>query len=591
MTWTQRVLRSGSSSPRDIQYDFLWLTSLGLLLIATGIGLRDPWPADEPRFALVARDMVMTGDWLLPRVGGDIYADKPPLFFWLLALGLQMTHSLRVSFLLPSLFSGLGCVVLVYDLARRLWSRETGLIAGTLLLLTVQFVWQARQAQIDATLCFWTTLSLYGLLRHLLLGPQWRWYTVGWAAAGLGVITKGVGFLPLLLLIPFALLRSPHWSPRIAGGTPTRWLIGPLAFLIAVSVWLLPVLLAARTDPVLAAYRDELLFRQTIDRYAHAWHHGKPFWYFFINVIPAMWLPLTALLPWLVPKWRQALRSRDLRIALLLTWVAIVVLFFSFSSGKRGIYVLPAVPAFVLASAPYAADLLRNTFVQRVLYSLATIISGLCAGAVAYLAVRNDKRTEIISDYDLDPLGPMLLIAAATLLLCVTAGPRRGLTAFGGVLVSVLLVVSFWVNPAMNAAHSGMDFVHRIERVSDPTRELGLVAFKEQYLLNARRPIVHFGHARWREREQEAFDAALWLSRDQRRQLVVTNFARNLCFSQAQVTSLGDANRTDWFLVEGSPERSCIERGHAGLARTYVAPGSPSCIGCSEPRAAVNPGR
>ena len=74
----------------------------------------------------------------------------------------------------------------------------------------MQFVWQARQAQIDATLCFWTTLSLYGLLRHLLLGPSWRWYTIGWAAAGLGVITKGVGFLPLLVLIPFAILRNPQ---------------------------------------------------------------------------------------------------------------------------------------------------------------------------------------------------------------------------------------------------------------------------------------------------------------------------------------------------------------------------------------------
>ncbi|HEX4970415.1 MAG TPA: hypothetical protein VFV69_05120, partial [Steroidobacteraceae bacterium] len=65
--------------------DLLWLFGLALLLIATGIGLRDPWPPDEPRFALVARDMVATGDWLLPRVGGQPYADKPPLFFWLVA--------------------------------------------------------------------------------------------------------------------------------------------------------------------------------------------------------------------------------------------------------------------------------------------------------------------------------------------------------------------------------------------------------------------------------------------------------------------------------------------------------------------------
>src|ERR1044071_9156121 len=83
--------------------DILWLLALALLLIATGIGLRDPWPADEPRFALVARDMVATGEWLIPRVGGELYSDKPPLFFWLIALGLQTSGSLRLAFLLPSL--------------------------------------------------------------------------------------------------------------------------------------------------------------------------------------------------------------------------------------------------------------------------------------------------------------------------------------------------------------------------------------------------------------------------------------------------------------------------------------------------------
>jgi 4-amino-4-deoxy-L-arabinose transferase-like glycosyltransferase len=118
------------NTSRDFLPDYLWLLGLGLLLIATGIGLRDPWPADEPRFALIARDMVLSGDWQLPRVAGDIYADKPPLFFWLIALGLQASDSLRFAFLLPSLLSALGCVLLVYDLARRLWNRETGRLAG-----------------------------------------------------------------------------------------------------------------------------------------------------------------------------------------------------------------------------------------------------------------------------------------------------------------------------------------------------------------------------------------------------------------------------------------------------------------------------
>ena len=182
----------------------------GLLLLVTaavllaGIGLRDPWPADEPRFALIARDMVTGGDWLFPRVGGVVYPDKPPLFFWLIALLYALTGSLRLSFLLPGVLAGIAVVALVTDLARRLWDERAGILAGAALLTLLQFPLQMKTGQIDPLLCLWTTLGLYGLCRHLLGGPDWRWYAVGGLACGLGVITKGVGFLPLLVLVPYA---------------------------------------------------------------------------------------------------------------------------------------------------------------------------------------------------------------------------------------------------------------------------------------------------------------------------------------------------------------------------------------------------
>ncbi len=555
--------------------DVLWLLALTLPLIATGIGLRDPWPADEPRFALIARDMIASGEWLLPRVGGQPYADKPPLFFWLIALCLQATHSLRIAFLLPSFFAAFGCAVLVYDLARRLWNREAGCAAALALLFTVQFVWQARQAQIDATLCFWTTLSLYGLLRHLLLGPEWRWYTIGWAAAGLGVITKGVGFLPLLVLIPFALLRDPRWQPRIAPAQSlsARWLLGPLAFIAAVSIWLVPMLLAARGDPTLAAYRDEILFNQTIKRYGSAWHHRQPFWYFLVEVIPVLWLPLTLLVPWLVGHWRAALRSFDLRVALLAAWIVLVVLFFSFSTGKRGVYVLPAVPAFALLCAPYLAQIAAQRSAQRAMFALAASVIALCVGAWIYLSVFPDQHAFIVAAYDLDPAGPLALIAIAGAMVCLIARPRRGFQAYAGALTASALIVSFWVNPQMNEARSGAAFIARLEQTADPHQELGLVAFKEQYVLNARREIVHFGHARWREAEQEMADAALWLSRKPGRQLVINGEVRAKCFSHAPVQSLGAANRTEWYLVREGADRSCTARGKPGAAHYYLPAG------------------
>ena len=174
-------------------------------ILCAGLGLRDAWPPDEPRFALIAKEILASGDWLLLSRGGELYSDKPPLFVWFQAVLLLLTGSWRGAFLLPSALAAAGTLFFVYDLARRLWGERAAWWAGITLLLSVQFTLQAKSAQIDAFLCFWTTLGLYGLARHLLIGPSWTWYTIAGAAMGAGIMTKGVGFLPLLFLLPWLL--------------------------------------------------------------------------------------------------------------------------------------------------------------------------------------------------------------------------------------------------------------------------------------------------------------------------------------------------------------------------------------------------
>ncbi len=361
----------------------------------TGLGLRDPWPPDEPRFALVAQDMLRTGDWLIPRVGGDLYADKPPLFFWLIAAATSLTGSLRIGFLLPSLLAGLGTMLLTYDLLRRVRGREVGLAAAFVLLLTFQFVWQARQAQIDAVLCFFTTLGLYGLLRHHCLGPARGWYLVGWAAAGLGVITKGVGFLPLLALVPFVLLARRGW-PAAVKRVGSLGVVGVAAMLVAIGLWFVPMIVATSAGGELLDYRNEILFHQTLTRYAGAWHHQAPVYYYFVEIIPLFWLPLIALVPWLWPRWRAALRDRDTMTAVLLAWVVIVVLFFTASSGKRGLYVLPAVPALAMAAGPWLPELLRARGPRRLAFVLACVLTGIAGLAAAYLGFDADRAAQVV---------------------------------------------------------------------------------------------------------------------------------------------------------------------------------------------------
>ena len=527
-----------------------WLLLLALVVLSAGIGLRDPWPADEPRFALIARDMVESGQWFFPRVAGVLYADKPPVFFWLIASFYWLTGSLRVAFLLPSLLAALGTLWLVYDLGARLWGRRTALYAAALLLVTLQFSLQARTAQIDAVLTFWTTLGLYGLCRHLLLGPQWRWYLAGFAAAGAGVITKGVGILPLLVFIPWALARIRGWNalPRFRGGW--RWAAGPIAMLAVIGSWLAPmvVLVHLSGDPSYDAYRDEILFRQTAVRYADAWHHIKPFWYYVVEVIPVFWLPLSLALPWLIPAWRRDLREGDARLLLLLGWIALVVLFFSVSPGKRGVYLLPAVPALALVAAPHARALLARPGVQRAGFAvLALFVAALGLALLYFAAIAPEKGLALAEKYEVAPwtfLG--VLCAAGTAWLA--AGPRRGMYAIGGYLLSFWLLYGLYAYPLLNHARSPASMMAEVGRRIGPDAALGLVAWKEQIVLHADRRIVHFGYRQYGN-EAEWDQAIRWLASGRKRYLLLPDGAVHDCLLRSRLLQIDHIHRADWFLA------------------------------------------
>ena len=550
--------------------DLLWLLLVLVVLVATGIGTRAPWPADEPRFALIARDMVASGDWLIPRVGGNVYQEKPPFFFWLLSSFYALTGSLRVAFLLPSLIAAGTVLGLVYDLARRLAGREAALAAAGTLAFTVQFVMTTRSAQIDATLCALTTLSLYGLLRHLLLGPAWWWYFAGGVAAGLGVITKGVGFLPLLVLIPYGVFRARGFEglPRFPGGV--RWAGVAVGFLLGVSVWLVPMLtrVANSADPELKAYRNGILFQQTVERYAAAWHHVKPWYYFLVEVIPPLWLPFSLLLFWLVPKWRQAWRAKDARVWLPLAWVLLAVLFFSLSSGKRGIYLFPALPGAMLAAAPFLPELFKRVGVRRasLVLGAALVVPALVLAVGALIHAVPMQRV------GLDSPTPLIVFAVAASALWLVAWRRRQILAWPAVLACLAVVWSYGITPLIDSERSGRGFTESVMAQVPASKELAFVGYKEQFFLYADRPTVNFGHRRWVEGPQEGYDAATWINAAPGRVALIEANAAKECFSRSPQRIAGKTSGDTWLLVEAPADSACAARGDAQRAHRYDPP-------------------
>lgn len=557
----------------DRRERLLWWGVLGgaLLVLSAGVGLRDPWPPDEPRFALMAREMVESGQWLVPHVAGVPYPDKPPVFLWSVAGLYALTGSLRVAVLLPAIAGALLTLWLTGDLARRLWEPATGAVAAAALALTLQFIVQGRSGQIDGFLLGLTTASLYGLFRHLLLGPSWLWWRLAWVAAGLGVLTKGVGFLPLLVLLPWAALpRAPM------AGSWRQWWSGPALFVAVLAAWAVPMLAATSGgDPALAAYRDEILLRQTVVRYARTWTHVRHPLYFPLQVIPFLWLPLAVLIPWLVPRWRQAWRHRDPRILLPLAWALLVVLFFSLSPGKRGLYILPALPAVVWAAAPWLRELSARAGVQRMLRLLLTA-AGL-AGAAATIGSRiipPDRVSVLMQGTD-----AVLLpwIPAATVVLgvgAVFAGRGRAVAAWACTTLVLALVWGWGVMPALNDARSAAPFMARADALVPPAGSLGLVDWKEQFVLHAVRPVTHFGYRRL-DRREELADARTWAAGDRNRRLLVAADHPGFALAPGhRAETLGLRHRKEWWVVSAADLLPPISDPGAWTAAPGATPGS-----------------
>lgn len=484
------------------------LVALAVVLIGAGLGLRQAQNVDEERFLGVALEMLQSGSWFVPHRAAEIYGDKPPLFMWAVAFFIWLTGSPNIALYLPGLLSGSVATAALYDLGRRLWNRRIGRYAALLFLATYQTYSILRTGQIDSFLCLWTALGFYGLVRHLLLGPAWRWFYIGCAAMGLGIISKGVGFVPALMLIPYAYAVRKGWHGVVAmPGQAGRWALGLLVVLLACGLWLVPMVISVVRDggPEGFAYIREILLHQTANRYAAAWDHREPFWYFFVNVIPQYWLPLVLVLPWLIPAWRRQLSKHDGRVLVLLGWVVLVLLFFSLSSGKRKLYIYPALPGLVLIAAPLLPWLLRRWFHER-------------------------------------------------------AWARK---VFPAVVVGwfCLWFARGFIEPVLDGENPHKLVMEQAAEVTQGA-DLVLVSWREGHWLFARQPIVHFGFADALAIEQ----AASRLREHPGTFALVPDSQLANCFIPEKAHPLGPTSRADWFVVDASADNGkCRPQTHADV--------------------------
>jgi hypothetical protein len=339
------------------------LLSFCFFLFILGVGRWDLWNPDEPRYAQVAKEMVGTGDWILMHVNGKTYEDKPPLFFWLIALSSFLWQGFTsFSARFPSgLFSTLT-VLLTFFLGKKLYGSRTGFLSALILATSFEFAYLSTRANIDATLTFFTTTSIFSFL-------HWYQHSKGegdeekgkrslsiygfYIGMAFATLAKGpVGFiLPLMVSLVYLLVQK-DWKAM----KKMRLLTGMALCFVVVLSWYLPAVLKGGQD-----FINETLLHNTIDRFAKGSSHIRPFYYYFTN-FPVDFLPWFLFLPGaIVYGFSERKEGISRGFFFLLIWFVVIFLFFSFSRGKRAIYLLPLYPAASLMVGRFWDDYLSGS--------------------------------------------------------------------------------------------------------------------------------------------------------------------------------------------------------------------------------------
>jgi 4-amino-4-deoxy-L-arabinose transferase-like glycosyltransferase len=327
------------------------LLGLCFCLYFFNLGQWDLWVPDEPKYAQVAKEMVDRGDWILMHFNGEVYGDKPPLFFWLIALSSYLWQgftSFSVRF--PSAFFGTLTVFLTFLLGRRLYSYRTGFFSGLILATSYQFVYLSTRANIDATLTFFTTASLFCFFLWFQYGSEERtnenrhaenllifgfYVTMAFATLAKGPI----GFIiPLLVSLVYLFIQKDY-----KGIKRMKLLLGIPLFVAIVMAWYLPAVLLGGKS-----YVEENLFKHTTEAYGSGWTHSRPI-YFYLYTFPGGFLPWILFLPGaIVHGFTKTMMGERKRVLFLLVWFIVIFTFFSLSKSKRALYLLPLFPAVSL---------------------------------------------------------------------------------------------------------------------------------------------------------------------------------------------------------------------------------------------------
>jgi 4-amino-4-deoxy-L-arabinose transferase-like glycosyltransferase len=438
---------------------------LSALLVAIPAGRRPFWASDEARVALLARDAVEHGRWLVADVRGEPYLNKPQLTFWGVALSsVPLGHVTEMSAAIPGVLASVAAVAGVIAIGWRLGGWTTAAMAGLILATTPLHFAMGHQVLPDMPLTAWLVWSLYCLNRAA---------STNWSVGAL------LGFY--VCLTAAFLSKGPAALAGVAGAGVAvaltdgaaalrrlRPVVGAAVVLVLVSaLWLVPYQLRAA-----ATFRNKTITEDYMGRYMVGSIAGR---------LQSLTEPLVVFLPWTLllaaaPVWWR--QSRDPARRRIVVWTATLWVLFAMTGRFRSRYVLPVLPGLALLTAhvimaPVAGRAARALRWASIVASVAAVATAIVLAVpalqpvLARAFVPEERVFFPTAPWERATIAAFALGAAATLVVGVRARAIR-IGAIGlGLGVAGMMVVlgltyptrytrAFDVRPLAAAAITGL---------------------------------------------------------------------------------------------------------------------------------------
>ena len=315
----------------------LALATFALLINVGSYGLLE---SSDARYAEIARMMYISGDYMNPNLMEIHHFHKPPLTYQISSLGFNMfgVNPFAARFFLQ--IAVVLQLVLVYLLTLTLFAKKNVALMATMIYFSFPLVLIAsRDLTTDAFLTLFVLLSLYSWVKYRQSGKYVFLYLFTLSLA-LGFMTKG----PVIFIVPIIFMLFYNRIEVAKNSFNYHHVIAWLLFFIVGFSWYFYLII---NNP---HFLDYFLGKQTVDRFSkNAFGRTEPFWYFIV-LAPAVGLPWLLILPYLIKEKLALFKSRQI-VWVLLMATMIPLFFFSVSSSKRILYILPFYSLFAILIA------------------------------------------------------------------------------------------------------------------------------------------------------------------------------------------------------------------------------------------------